>query len=89
MINGNMIGGTAPIKTIKFVDENNLEFIGVVVDQETIFTANAAEDIRDGKIAATDEGVVTGSAVIPNYFTYTGTKLITNGSEFVLRLQDG
>ena len=67
MINGNMIGGTAPIKTIKFVDENNLEFIGVVVDQETIFTANAAEDIRDGKIAATDEGVVTIPQIVAVY----------------------
>ena len=79
MINGNMIGGTAPIKTLKIVDEDGVEILGVVVDQETIFTANASEDIRDGKVAATDEGVVTGSAVIPNYETSQGWCTIMPG----------
>jgi hypothetical protein len=60
MIIGNMVGGTAPIKTVKIVDENNNEIIGVVVDQEVIFTATA-DDIVKGKIAATEEGIVVGT----------------------------
>lgn len=60
MIIGNMVGGTAPIKTIKIVDNDNNEFIGIVVGQETIFTATAA-DIVKGKIAGTDDGVVVGT----------------------------
>jgi hypothetical protein len=60
MIIGNMVGGTAPIKTVKIVDEDNNEIIGVVVGQETIFTATAA-DIVKGKVAGTDDGVVVGT----------------------------
>jgi hypothetical protein len=60
MIIGNMVGGTAPIKTIKIVDNDNNEFIGIVVGQETIFTATAA-DIVKGKVAGTDDGVVVGT----------------------------
>ena len=60
MIIGNMVGGTAPIKTVKIVDEENNEIIGIVVDQEVIFTATAA-DIVKGKVAGTDDGVVVGT----------------------------
>lgn len=60
MISGNMVGGTAPIKTVKIVDENNNEIIGIVVGQEIIFTATAA-DIVKGKVAGTDDGVVVGT----------------------------
>lgn len=60
MIIGNMVGGTAPIKTVKIVDEENNAIIGIVVDQEVIFTATAA-DIVKGKVAGTDDGVVVGT----------------------------
>jgi hypothetical protein len=60
MIIGNMVGGTAPIKTVKIVDEDNNEIIGVVVGQETMCTATAA-DIVKGKVAGTDDGVVVGT----------------------------
>ena len=39
-------------------------------------------------MAVTDEGVVTGSAVIPNYNTNAGIRLIPNGSSFALPLQE-
>lgn len=85
VIYGNMVGGgSAPLKTVKLVDENGVELVGVVVDQEVVFTANAAEDIREGKVAATDAGIVTGSAFIPNYKTCEGTKLVLNGNSFSL-----
>lgn len=60
MIIGNMVGGTAPIKTVKIVDENNNEIIGVVVDSEVIFTARD-EDVVKGKVYASDNGVSVGT----------------------------
>ena len=60
MIYGNMVGGTAPIKTMKIIDEDGNELIGIVVGEETIFTATK-EDIVKGKIAGTDDGVVVGT----------------------------
>ena len=63
MIIGNMVGGTAPIKTIKIVDSDNVEIIGVVVDSEVIFTAQD-KDVIEGKVYAGDNGVSTGTLKI-------------------------
>ena len=63
MIIGNMVGGTAPLKTIKIVDEENNEIIGVVVDSEVIFNATD-NDVREGKVYAGDHGVSTGTLKI-------------------------
>lgn len=60
MIIGNMVGGTAPIKTVKIVDEENNEIIGIVVDSEVIFTARD-EDVAKGKVYASDDGVSVGT----------------------------
>lgn len=89
MISGNVVGGAAPLKTLKIIDADGAELFGVVTDSEVIFTADASSDIREGKVAATDAGVVTGTAFIPNYKTYTGVKVISNGSSLVLPLSDG
>lgn len=63
MICGNLVGGiTGYGKTFVLVDENNNEITGVVVDEFTLFTATA-EDIKQGKTAATDSGIVTGTHV--------------------------
>lgn len=60
IIYGNLVGGiTGYGKTFILQDESGNEFTGVVVDEVTVFTATA-EDIKLGKIAATDSGVVTG-----------------------------
>jgi hypothetical protein len=86
-IAGNMVGTYSSIgKTLLLTDESGVEITGVIVGQEVIFTANAATDIREGKVAATDEGVVTGSKVIPSYHTNHGARLIDAGDEFVIRL---
>lgn len=63
MIYGNVVGGASQIKTLKIVDEDNNEFIGVVVDEEIIFTATD-EDVLEGKIYAGDKGVSTGTLKI-------------------------
>ena len=57
---GNAIGGTAPIKTMKIVDEDNNEYIGVVVGSEIVFTA-VDSDVRAGKVYASDHGVSVGT----------------------------
>ena len=62
-INGNLVGGIVGYgKTFVIVDENNNELTGVVVDELTVFDATA-EDIKQGKVAATDSGIVTGTHV--------------------------
>lgn len=82
IISGNMVGGAAPLRTLILEDPDGVQLTGVVVGSEVVFTADANTDIRAGKVAATDAGVVTGSAIIPNYYTSEGVKIITNGSAF-------
>lgn len=57
---GNMIGGTAPLKTVKLVDENGNEIIGVIVGSEVVFTA-VDSDVRKGKVYASNDGVSVGT----------------------------
>lgn len=58
---GNMVGCYSPMgKTFIIEDENGNEITGIVVDQETVFTATAA-DIVAGKTAGTEDGVVVGT----------------------------
>ena len=62
-IYGNLVGGiTGYGKTFILVDENNNELVGTVVEELTVFDATA-EDIKLGKVAATDSGIVTGTHV--------------------------
>lgn len=83
---GNMVGGLITPKSFVLVDENNVELVGVTVGEETVLTANAKTDIRKGVVAATEEGVVTGEATIPNYETVTGQKVIMPNSAFTIEL---
>lgn len=63
---GNVIGGgSGAPKSIVLQTEDGEEMYAVLVDSEVIFTAGA-NDIRKGKIAATANGVVIGTAVIPD-----------------------
>lgn len=62
IIYGNVVGGGSSLKTLKFVDENNNEYVGVVVDEEVIFTATDA-DVKLGKVYAGDKGVAIGTHV--------------------------
>jgi hypothetical protein len=63
IIYGNVVGGRSSLKTLKIVDENNNEYIGVIVDEEVIFTATD-EDVLEGKVYAGDNGVSTGTLKI-------------------------
>ena len=86
---GNALGAFGFPKTYILTDESGNELTGVYVESETIFTADASSDIRAGKVAATDAGVVTGEAIIPNYETYEGTKIVANGNDFKILLNSG
>ena len=46
------------------VDESGKESPAVLVDKETVFDATA-NDIREGKTAATEAGVTVGTLVVP------------------------
>lgn len=86
MISGNMVGSYSQIgKTFILTDENGVELTGVVVDQETIFTAGD-NDVREGMVYASDCGVSTGTKNIPAYRTTEGYRGIPVGSAFSISL---
>jgi hypothetical protein len=63
VIYGNVVGGGSGFgKTFLLEDENGNQMTGIVVDELTVFTATA-EDIKLGKVAGTDSGVVTGTHI--------------------------
>lgn len=73
---GNMVGTYSQLgKTLILEDENGNEFIGVVTDSEVVFTATD-NDVREGMIYAGDEGVSTGTKIIPPYHTTEGVEVV-------------
>lgn len=72
-------------KSYIFVDEDGNEVAGTLVSEETVFDATP-NDVREGKVFATESGVKTGEKVIPAYHTTEGYQIITNGSEFKVPL---
>lgn len=72
-------------KSYIFVDENGNEIAGALVSQETVFDATE-NDVREGKVFATETGVKMGEKVIPAYHTSEGYQLITSGSVFKIPL---
>ena len=65
------------------VDEEGNEIPAVLTDEEVDLTATA-NDIREGAVAVTDDGVVEGTKEIPNYISREGWRLIPNESRFLL-----
>lgn len=61
MICGNVVGGIVGCcKSFILEDENGNQVTGIVVDEVTLLTATA-EDIKEGKTACTDSGVIIGT----------------------------
>lgn len=87
MIIGNIVGGQPIVKSYILETEDGQEIPAVLVDKEVVFTASP-NDIREGKVAATANGVVTGEKVIPTYHTTEKYRYIPVGSEFVIPLPD-
>lgn len=78
MIIGNIVGGKPLIKSYILETEDGQEIPAVLTSQEVVFTATP-NDIREGKVAATGNGVVTGEKVIPSYQTCQGSKVVLPG----------
>lgn len=76
---GNATGGFGFPKTYIITDSDGNEFTGVYVESETIFTATD-NDVRKGRVYASDNGVSTGTKDIPAYHTFEGYRVVTNGS---------
>lgn len=85
MIIGNIVGGKPLIKSYILETEDGQEIPAVLTSQEVVFTATP-NDIREGKVAATGSGVVTGEKVIPSYHTTETYRYIPVGSEFTIPL---
>lgn len=83
MISGNAVGGTAPIKTVKLIDENGVEILGVVTESEVIFTATD-NDVREGVVYASDNGVSTGTKNIPSYHTSYGCRVVSANKDIII-----
>lgn len=86
MIYGTPVGGVGLERTYILTDENGVEFPATFVDNETSFDATA-NDIRIGKVAATDYGITTGTKEIPAYHTTEGFKAIRAGGAYEITLQ--
>lgn len=85
MIIGNIVGGQPIVKSYILETEDGQEIPAVLVDKEVVFTASP-NDIREGKVAATSNGVVTGEKYIPSYHTTESARYIPDGSEFIIPL---
>lgn len=72
--------------TYILVDESGNRIPAVMVAEETVFTATA-NDIREGTVAATEEGVTVGTKEIPAYIVSEGVVGVEPGAEFVILLE--
>ena len=70
-------------ETYILVDEEGNEIPAVLTEEEVDLTATA-NDIRDGVIAVTDDGVIEGTKEIPSYNTAEGYRIVPNGSSFFI-----
>lgn len=88
VIYGNMVGGgSAPLKTLILEDENGNQFTGVVTESEVIFTATD-NDVREGMVYASDNGVSIGTKNIPAYHTMKASKLVLPDMSYSITLAD-
>ena len=85
MIYGNIVGCTGMAQTYILQDENGNEFPAVLVDTEIVFDATE-NDIRKGKIAATEKGVTIGTKEIPAYHTTEGICYIEPGNKLIINM---
>ncbi len=86
MIYGISVGGSGLERTFILQDENGNEYPAVFVENEVVFTATA-NDIRAGKIAANETGIVEGTKEIPAYYAVEGYRIIPDGARFVLPIE--
>lgn len=71
-------------ETYILVDEFGNEIPAVLTDEEVDLTATA-NDIREGALAVTDDGVIVGEKEIPPYITTEGMVAVLAGKEFAIK----
>ena len=81
-------GDGGPLQTFILVDEDGHEMQAFITDEEVELTATP-NDIRMGMTAVTDTGVTVGEKDIPSYITVEGTRKISPGDDFVVKVRDG
>lgn len=86
MIVGNTVGGIPLMKSFILETEDGKEIPAVLTDQEVVFNATP-NDIREGKVAATDTGVTIGEKYIPSYHTTEGYRVISPNHKFEIPLK--
>lgn len=72
-------------KTYVLVDEAGNEVVATMFDETKIFDATE-NDVREGKVFATEAGVKTGTKVIPSYHTSEGYRFIPAGTDIIISL---
>lgn len=88
MISGNMVGSYSQLgKTFILVDDEGNEITGVCVDNPVVFTAGD-NDVREGMVYASDDGVSTGVKNIPIYRTRAGAEMIMPNSKFSISIPE-
>ena len=86
MIYGNMVGGGGSLgKSVLIRDEDGIELVGVVTGQETIMTATE-NDVREGKVFASENGITTGTKRIPAYETTQSSWLVLPNENYSIPL---
>lgn len=83
-----MTGDGGPIQTFILVDEDGHEMQAFLTEEEVELNATP-NDIRIGMTAVTDTGVTVGEKEIPSYITVEGTRKISPGADFVVKVRDG
>lgn len=84
IIHGNVVGcGSAPLKTVQLIDESGNELLGVVVGEETIFTATD-NDVRENIVYAGNNGLSVGTKFIPAYYSNFGKKFVLKNNEAII-----
>lgn len=71
-------------ETYILVDENGNEIAAVLTEEEVDLTATA-NDIREGVLAVTDDGIIEGTKEIPPYITTEGMVAVLAGKEFAIK----
>lgn len=84
-ISGGLVGSYSQMgKTFILEDENGNEVLAVMTGRETMLTATA-DDIKIGKVAATEDGIVNGLDT-KTYRTTQASRLILPNTEFSIPL---
>lgn len=86
-IYGNTVGVSGlPKSYVLETEDGSQRLVGVLVGEETVMTAQAS-DIKIGRTAATEDGIIEGTNTI-TYRTVQSNHMIRPGKKFLIPLSD-